>query len=291
MSKPRDPVLALLGIGRSEFLTRVWGRQVLHARNAKAPPDFVGLGWTWLEEVVSRGEVTYPRLRMAADGQLVSPARFVRYREVFAGDPLSVESHIVPARVRECLASGATLVLDRLEGLHAPTRRFGLELQRQLLAPVQSNLYATKGRRPAFDLHADAGDSFVLQLAGEKRWTVYRPGPEPGDEVAPLLDRVLRTGDVLYAPAGYWHRAAPQEPGSLHLTITATPLTLQVLLRWAQDQYPDVRAALDRRLSVEASSVPELRGAISSVGRALSAGVVDDYATMMRSLDRVAFLV
>lgn len=287
----RDLVGELVGVERSEFLREIWGSRVVHAANVDVPATLGDIGWGWLNDIVDGADLTYPRLRLAREGRLVSPERFVHYRQVFAGDPLSIESHIVPARVHEQLASGATLVLDRLEGLHAATARFGLELQRQLIAPIQTNLYATRGPAHAFDLHADAGDSFVLQLSGEKRWTVYRPGRRPGRGVDPLLDRVLGRNEVLYLPAGYWHRVAAAEGGSLHLTITATPPTLGVLLGWASDQYPEVRAALDRRVSLDRPCGSGLSGAVTSLARALGEGVVDDYVTMMRSLDRVSFLV
>ncbi len=169
MPKPRDVVFELVGVERSEFLRVIWGTRVLHAANVRVPAALVDIGWEWLNRVVNDADLTYPRLRLARGGRLVSPERFVHYRQIFAGDPLSMESHIVAARVHEQLASGATLVLDRLEGLHPAMSRFGLELQRQLIAPIQTNLYGTRGQTHAFDLHADAGDSFVLQLAGEKR--------------------------------------------------------------------------------------------------------------------------
>ncbi len=132
-----------------------------------------------------------------------------------------------------------------------------------------------------------------METAGdpEKRWTVYRPGSRPGRKVKPLLDRVLQSNEVLYLPAGYWHRVAPGDGGSLHLTMTATPPTLGILLGWAQDQHPKVRAALDRRVCLDGSGRSRLNGAVSSLERALGDGVVDDYVTMMRSLDRVSFLL
>ena len=67
-------------------------------------------------------------------------------------------------------------------------------------------------------------DVFVLQTQGRKRWRVYRPPPparlpradpfargKGADELstfeldAPLIDVVLRPGQLLYVPAGFPH--------------------------------------------------------------------------------------
>src|SRR5258708_2107900 len=283
---PSDAVSALLGIDSARFFADVWGRRVVHATSRQVPKPFTDLGWEWLDNLLSKRNLTYPRLRLANGGELIPPGRFARYREVFAGDPLSVESQIDPGLVHEHVAAGATVVLDRLEGLHAPTGRFGLRLQRQLIAPVQTNLYASKGSVPAFDLHADAGDAFILQLSGRKHWTVYRPGPRPGPDDPPLWDRALQPSDVLYVPAGYWHSVTPSETEAMHLNVSVTPLTMRILLGWAQDQYPDVTAALGRRVMVSAAWGEDVKDILIALAAALSNGVIDDYVTLMRSLDR-----
>ncbi|PFH36361.1 histone lysine demethylase JmjC NO66 [Besnoitia besnoiti] len=77
-------------------------------------------------------------------------------------------------------------------------------------------------------------DVFLLQLWGCKKWKVYAPPQElplsdemlgkrepfPQDPGEPLMELVLREGDVLYIPRGFPHAAETAAEPSLHLTIT-----------------------------------------------------------------------
>ncbi|GAA2424961.1 hypothetical protein GCM10010433_26120 [Streptomyces pulveraceus] len=83
----------------------------------------------------------------------------------------------------------------------------------------------TRGR----PVHRDDADVLAVQIRGSKRWRVY-PGPpdgnwrpervdgDPGD---PLLDVVLRQGEVLHVPRGFAHAAeATGGSASAHLSFT-----------------------------------------------------------------------
>ena len=87
-----------------------------------------------------------------------------------------------------------------------------------------------------FAPHYDDVDVFILQVSGRKRWRAYAPLPGAGlprfsspdfDEArdalgAPLLDRTLQPGDMLYLPRGTVHQAQSlPEEHSLHLTVSS----------------------------------------------------------------------
>lgn len=110
------------------------------------------------------------------------------------------------------------------------------------------NLYLTaKGIKKSAPPHTDKQDVFVCQSSGSKHWRVFDP-PSPLrkpqlDPMArgkindalqlselgePVLDCVLKPGDVLYVPAGFPHTTdtvntdgagAAADADSLHLTI------------------------------------------------------------------------
>lgn len=75
---------------------------------------------------------------------------------------------------------------------------------------------------------------FILQAEGSKRWQVYKPLPDqilprvssrdftPDEIGPPILDVVLKPGDLLYLPRGTIHQAQSL-PGthSLHITVSA----------------------------------------------------------------------
>ena len=87
-----------------------------------------------------------------------------------------------------------------------------------------------------FAPHYDDVDVFIVHTAGHKRWRIYKPLPvailpatsspdfdERQDEIgAPILDVVLKPGDLLYLPRGTIHQAEAL-PGraALHVTISA----------------------------------------------------------------------
>jgi bifunctional lysine-specific demethylase and histidyl-hydroxylase NO66 len=85
-----------------------------------------------------------------------------------------------------------------------------------------------------FAPHFDDVDVYILQVEGAKRWRVYAPLPghalpryssrdfEDAEIGEPLLDTVLRPGDLLYLPRGTIHQAAALEDDhSLHLTVSS----------------------------------------------------------------------
>jgi len=110
------------------------------------------------------------------------------------------------------------------------------------------NLYLTKkGIKKSAPPHTDKQDVFVCQSSGAKHWRVFDPPPpvkkpqldpmargkfldamQMSELGEPVLDIVLKPGDVLYVPAGYPHTTdtvntddagTAADADSLHLTI------------------------------------------------------------------------
>ena len=79
--------------------------------------------------------------------------------------------------VKACqlFAAGATLVVQeahkRLEKLAALCR----ELERDMGAPFQCNIYVTPADGKGFDTHYDTHDVLLLQIAGSKEWSIFIP--------------------------------------------------------------------------------------------------------------------
>lgn len=91
--------------------------------------------------------------------------------------------------------------------------------------PVNVNVYVTPpGTTTSVPPHTDRQDVLAIQTEGAKRWRVYGPphprkkGVDPlnrgkgGDVISeeelgptPLIDAVVKRGDVLYVPAGFPH--------------------------------------------------------------------------------------
>jgi len=90
--------------------------------------------------------------------------------------------------------------------------------------PANINVYITPpGVTTSVPPHTDRQDVLVFQTAGAKRWRVYAPPPrrkgaadpmnrgKAGDVLSfeelgePLIDAVIKRGDILYVPAGFPH--------------------------------------------------------------------------------------
>jgi lysine-specific demethylase/histidyl-hydroxylase NO66 len=169
--------------------------------------------------------------------------------------------------VLRLFADGSTVVLQGLHRLWPPLIEFADQLAADLGHPTQVNAYVTPPSSRGFAAHYDVHDVFVLQIAGEKHWTIHEPVlPDPlrtqpwtdraaevaaAAELAPVIDAVLRPGDALYLPRGYLHSARALGEVSAHLTIGVHSVT-----RWAAAE-----SALDLLRAIAAEN-PQLRGSL-----------------------------
>jgi hypothetical protein len=206
--------------------------------------------------------------------ELVDPASFVGWADVerLLGAPgvrgnLNRDSrriHDAPlATVAGSLAAGETLQLQDTERGCARLALLCAELQRRVAeGPVGANLYLSAqpgqaGLRP----HRDLVDAVVVQVLGEKCWTVWEPVDiPPGDLLAETfwdpggsggrvaVETVLGPGDVLFLRRGDPHGAVCVSGPSLHLTIGLHRRTGQDVL--------DLLAVIGRRQGRFAASPP-----------------------------------
>jgi hypothetical protein len=169
--------------------------------------------------------------------------------------------------VLRLFADGSTVVLQGLHRLWPPLIEFADQLAADLGHPTQVNAYITPPSSRGFSPHYDVHDVFVLQVAGEKHWTIHepvlrdplrtQPWNDRAAEVAaaaerePVIDAVLRPGDALYLPRGYLHSARALGAISAHLTIGVHDVT-----RWAVAE-----SALDLVRTLAADDT-ELRGSL-----------------------------
>lgn len=125
-----------------------------------------------------------------------------------------------PAEAAALHRDGYTLVVRHAEQCHAGLHALADDFRREFLAPVDLHLYATPAEKHGFGWHYDAEDVFIIQTQGEKEYSLRKntvnPWPlldtMPADlryerELMPVMQCLLRPGDWLYIPHGYWHRA------------------------------------------------------------------------------------
>jgi 50S ribosomal protein L16 3-hydroxylase len=152
---------------------------------------------------------------------------------------------------------GCTILIRNAERhnsqLAAIAETFGESFQ----APIDVHLYATPGGSFGFSWHYDAEDVFILQASGEKEYFLRKNTVNPWPveetlpidmkyerEIMPLMRVVLRAGDLLYIPCGFWHRAQTIEGSEVAFSIA-----VGVMSRSAMDIYDLLRSELLQSLT------------------------------------------
>lgn len=236
-----------------------------------------------MDELISTRGLRTPFLRVAKEGKVVDAARFTRG----GGAGAEIADQLADDRLVELFADGSTLVLQGLHRTWPPLVDFGTALAAELGHPVQINAYVTPPQSQGFSAHFDVHDVFVLQVAGEKRWTIhppvhdaplrdqewtrYRAAVERRAGEEPVIDAVLRPGDALYLPRGWLHSAEALGDVSVHLTVGIHSVTryalLEALAALAAEE-PELRASLP--LGVDVADPDQLGPDLAATADALS---------------------
>ncbi|WEB41709.1 cupin domain-containing protein [Streptomyces yunnanensis] len=250
--------------------------------------------WDDLNEVIARHRLEPPRLRLFNDGTQVPQHA---YTHSVVSKRHTVWHRIEPNNLHHQLKDGASLVLDAVDALHPGVEDLAAALERHFRTDVQVNLYASWTSKEGFGVHWDDHDVVVLQLEGAKRWKIYgatrtdplrvdieAPEPPTGD---PVVEIVLRSGDMLYLPRGWWHAVAATEGRSLHLTCGLTPTTGADLLSWLSDR---LRVSDTVRANLPYFASPDERTAYLEALRkelteAVHDGVIEEFVNARGSMD------
>lgn len=245
----------------NEFATSYWGSRALlsHGPDLPAPYDDL-FTLEAADELLSRRGLRTPFLRIAKNGAVVGDGQFTGPGGVGA----DIADQVRDDKVAALFASGHTVVLQALHRNWPALVDFATQLTADAGHPVQINAYITPAESQGFSAHYDVHDVFVLQVAGEKHWTVHepvhvdplrnQPWTDHSKAVAsaardrtPVIDEVLRPGDALYVPRGFLHSAKALGGVSAHLTVGLHTLTryllVQELAALAADQ-ASLRSAL-----------------------------------------------
>ncbi len=254
----RRPALTrLISTSGDDFAREYWGTRPLLSPSIGDFSDLFSLAAA--DELVATRGIRTPFVRMAMEGSLLDPSRYTSA----GGFGAEVADQLDSAKVLAEFVAGATLVLQGLHRTWKPIADFTRALSAELAAPAQVNAYITPASSRGFDPHYDVHDVFVIQVHGQKHWTIHEPvHPDPlrdqpwsdhSAEVAakasgaPAIDATFSPGDVLYLPRGWIHSATALGGTSIHLTIGVNALT-----RWA----------IVQRLIGLAAADPALRGSL-----------------------------
>jgi lysine-specific demethylase/histidyl-hydroxylase NO66 len=285
----RPALRRCISVDPQVFAAEHWSRRPLLSTAAELGGTFTDLlDLDAVDELLSTRGLRTPFLRIAKDGAVVDASRFTGSQ----GAGAEVADQVSSDSVLRLFAEGSTVVLQGLHRLWPPLIEFAGQLAADLGHPTQVNAYVTPPSSRGFSPHYDVHDVFVLQVAGEKHWTIHEPVlPDPlrthpwtdrsaevtaAAERAPVIDTVLRPGDALYLPRGYIHSAVALGGISAHLTIGVHSVT-----RWGA-----VESALDLVRTLAADD-PELRRSLPlGVDLADPGTTTEDVAAVLSGLHR-----
>ena len=298
----------LVAVDPDRFAAEFWGRQALLSTAAElggSPADL--LSADAIDELVSARGLRTPFLRVAKSGSTLAESTFTASGGVGAG----VADQVSDDKLVRLFADGATMVLQGLHRLWPPILAFSQQLAAELGHPVQANAYVTPPQNQGFSDHYDVHDVFVLQIAGEKRWSIRTPvlgaplrtqpwsdrrrAVEQQAQQPPLIEAVLRPGDCLYLPRGYLHAAVALGGVSTHLTIGVHTWTRYALAEQLLDQAlrevgndPTVRQSLPLgvRFDDPASFGADLEAARTALVTALQRADLDQIGRTLQVADR-----
>ncbi|MGB7447737.1 MAG: cupin domain-containing protein [Ornithinimicrobium sp.] len=223
----------LLACDLATFQTSHWAQAALLSRRAdRGGEDFADLfSLDAVDELLSSRGLRTPFLRMAKNGKTLPESAYTIGGGIGAG----VRDQISDDAVLSLFADGATVVLQGLHRTWKPITRWSQDLAGALGHPVQVNAYVTPPANQGFADHYDVHDVFVLQVHGQKRWSIHEPVLHAPLRDQPWADRrmeveaaaaqpatvesTLEPGDCLYLPRGYIHSAAALGGVSIHLTV------------------------------------------------------------------------
>jgi hypothetical protein len=231
--------------------------QPVHIPAGGEGPKRAILDWAGFNALLSQtSSWTADTLKLVKNGEPVPPARFCSVVNTLNGPSFRPS----PARVEVLLSEGASLIANDVQRLTPAISALCDALGQAFAASAQANIYCSFGGVQAFGTHYDLHDVFAVHLEGEKVWRLYAnraadpvDAPEDPDPRAfyaanrgPLMrEVVMRPGDVLYLPRGWYHDALASDAASLHLTLSVTPLYGRILfslLEQAALQDPAFRA-------------------------------------------------
>lgn len=177
--------------------------------------------------------------------------------EPIASKLLIRDGRLDGGRLRECMDQGAALLMIGLEKWMDNLGKHTLALAHTLEVDVSVNAYVGGPKSRGFAEHVDHHDVVVVQLEGEKDWTLWEPTLEeplelprhqegaPEHELATLR---LAKGDMLFVPRGVWHVArGTADLATAHLSFGLQPLTA---LHWLSAMRSELMDELEWRREI-----------------------------------------
>jgi hypothetical protein len=238
-----DLAALLAPVTPEQFFTEYHDRQPLHVRGA--PGKFAGvLSWRQVNRLLDMTHIwTGTSLKLVMDSQAVPAEGFcTRVLGRDGGQVMQPDTKLVQAWI----ARGASVVMNDVDSLTPGLASVSTALEAAGLGKAQANVYISWQSHKAFRTHYDTHDVWAVQVEGEKTWNIWEgraewPIPHPVFKSQPQEhhDRargalrgtvLMKPGDLLYLPRGWYHDALAEAPASVHVAYGAhAPLGMDLI--------------------------------------------------------------
>lgn len=233
----------LAPITPERFFAEFHDRQPLHIEGHAARFADV-LDWAEINRLLDMSHIwTQTSLKLVLDSVTVPPDQYSV--KATSRDGAQVLQPVA-AKVQEWVARGASVVMNDVDSLTPGLAGVSDALEGAGLGKAQANVYISFQQHKAFHSHYDTHDVWAVQVEGEKTWNIWEgradyPIPHPifrgqkqdhHDRAKGKLLRqiVVKKGDILYLPRGWYHDALAEAPNSVHIAYGVhAPLGMDVM--------------------------------------------------------------
>ena len=220
----------LAPMDQARFFGEFHDRQPLHIRGGAEKFAHV-LSWAGIDRLLNQTHIwSSQSLKLQMDAQPVPPEAYCLRATGRDNQPVMQPD---ARRLREWATRGASLVLNDVDSLTPGLASASEALENAGLGRAQANVYVSFQAHKAFPTHFDTHDVWAVQVEGEKTWNIWSgradyPIPHPAfrslgqahhDRAKGVLREkvLLRAGDLLYLPRGWYHDALAEGPASVHV--------------------------------------------------------------------------
>jgi len=225
------------------FFAEYYDRQPLHLRGGLGKFASV-LSWRQINRLLDMTHIwSAQSLKLVLDGTPVPPEQYCIRATSRDNQPVLQPD---AAKVQDWVRRGASVVMNDVDSLTPGMAAISAALEAAGLGKAQANIYISWQSHKAFPAHFDTHDVWAVQVEGEKTWNIWEgradwPIPHPvfrslgqahhEQAKGKLREKVLmRPGDLLYLPRGWYHDALAEAPASVHIAYGVhAPLGMDLL--------------------------------------------------------------
>ncbi|WP_431282421.1 cupin domain-containing protein [Humitalea sp. 24SJ18S-53] len=239
----RDLDALLAPVTAETFMAEHYDKAPLHVVGGLAKFAHV-LSWRQINRLLDMTHIwSATSLKLVMDSQTLPAEQFCT-RQV-GRDGMQVMQPDA-ALVRQWVGRGASVVMNDVDSLTPGLAGVSEAIEAAGFGKAQANVYISWQSHKAFHAHYDTHDVWAVQVEGEKSWNIWEgradyPIPHPAFRGQPqahheqakgrLREKVLmKPGDLLYLPRGWYHDALAEAPASVHIAYGVhAPLGMDAL--------------------------------------------------------------